>query len=78
MAVRHRHVRSRALGVAPRGCGGSGARCPPSPLLPCRVLEEKAREYEITDVHNFYASNLFRGSGFTYDRTANTITYTMA
>ncbi len=44
--------------------------------LPCRVLEEKAREHEIPDLTSLYGSDMFRQCGFAYDRTANVITYT--
>ncbi|GIL82869.1 hypothetical protein Vretimale_8368 [Volvox reticuliferus] len=41
-----------------------------------RVLEEKARELEISDVASLYSSSMFRSSGFSYDSIANVITYT--
>ncbi|GFR50357.1 hypothetical protein Agub_g12567 [Astrephomene gubernaculifera] len=44
--------------------------------ISARVLEDKAREHEIADLSSLYSSNMFRNCGFTYDRTANVITYT--
>lgn len=41
-----------------------------------RALEEKARELDITDLEEFYASNVFTSSAFKL-RDDNTIVYKM-
>ncbi len=41
-----------------------------------RLLEDKAREYDIADVSSLYGSAMFRNCGFAFDRAHNVITYT--
>ncbi|KAF6250945.1 minichromosome maintenance protein 2 [Scenedesmus sp. NREL 46B-D3] len=43
--------------------------------VPCRCLEDKAREVNITDTSGFYGSSLFSSSGFELDRSAGVIVY---
>ncbi len=42
----------------------------------CRSLEEKAREYNITDLPAFYSSRDFRNNGFMLERDAGRIVLT--
>ena len=43
--------------------------------VPARLLEDKARELQISDLPGFYASDLFRGQGFRLDQGAATIVF---
>ncbi|WIA33492.1 hypothetical protein OEZ86_006619 [Tetradesmus obliquus] len=43
--------------------------------VPCRCLEDKAREVNISDTSGFYSSDLFSSSGFELDRSAGVIVY---
>ncbi|PNW80981.1 hypothetical protein CHLRE_07g338000v5 [Chlamydomonas reinhardtii] len=44
--------------------------------ISARLLEDKAREYDIADVSSLYGSAMFRNCGFAFDRAHNVITYT--
>ena len=48
--------------------------CTP-PCCVCRSLEDKAREHEITDLADFYSSNVFTSSGFELHANSNHIVY---
>ncbi len=50
----------------------------PSPLPPPRDLEERAKEYHISDTASFYASDMFKSSGFKLDPHSTNISFAMA
>ena len=43
--------------------------------IPARLLEDKARELQISDLPGFYASDAFRGQGFKLDQGAASIVF---
>ncbi len=50
-----------------------GAALTPA-AISCRSLEERAREYNITDLQALYTSQAFRSAGFSLDEQRQIIT----
>lgn len=44
-------------------------------IVPCRSLEDKAREMNISDMAGFYSSTTFSGAGFQLDKSQGVIAY---